>query len=127
MKAVWVFIFIFLSQVTWATSWYDLELEDNLALTQDLIINEALEISYKTKEKFLLDNIIPLSINVVIYQFIAGDCKTPIPQAMVLLNAPEYNGRDVVVGVTHNMNCMIEVFIENRDLFAESYFEKVKE
>ena len=39
MKAVWVFIFIFLSQVTWATSWYDLELEDNLALTQDLIIN----------------------------------------------------------------------------------------
>lgn len=127
MKYLFVFILVSMSWMSHATTWYDLEFDNEIINNESLNINQEAQLIYPARSTFYIKDIIQLPINVVIYKLSAKICNQAIDQDMILMNAPRYNEREVIVGVTHNSSCEIEIFIENSDLFAESFFEKANE
>jgi hypothetical protein len=127
MKILIAFILSFLSSITCATTWYDLQFDDEVVNFDSLNINEEVQLIYPSKSTFYIKDIIQLPINVVVYKLSAKICNHAVEQEMILMNAPSYNNREVIVGVTHNSICEIEIYIENSDLFAESFFEKANQ
>ena len=111
-----------------AVSWNDLEISNQYKINQQLQLRQIersgsmLEIS--AQESFSLKEVIGLDmINVVLYRLNYKNCpgadlKTEMEIIPVKKTTPV-----VEVGAQIEENCMLEIFLETKDLRTESLFE----
>lgn len=111
-----------------AVSWTDLEISNQYKINQQLQLRQiersgsTLEIT--AQETFILKEVIGLDmINVSLYRLQYKNCPgTAMKTEMEII--PVKNTSPVVeVGAQLEENCMLEIFIENRDLMTDSLFE----
>ncbi len=117
-----------LSSPLFASSWNDLEVSSQYK------INQAFQLPQLERSKSLLDinvgdqvllkEIVSLDmINVALYRFEYKNCPGPAMKTDMEI-IPVKNTTPVVeVGAQLELECMLEVFIENKDILTESFFE----
>jgi len=111
-----------------AVSWNDLEISNQYKINQQLQLRQiersgsTLEIS--AQESFILKEVIGLDmINVSLFRLQYKNCPGPAMKTEMEI-IPVKNTTPVVeVGAQLEENCMLEIFIENRDLRTDSLFE----
>jgi hypothetical protein len=111
-----------------AVSWNDLEISNQYKINQQLQLRQiersgsTLEIS--AQESFILKEVIGLDmINVSLYRLQYKNCPGPAMKTEMEIIAVKNTAPVVEVGAQLEENCMLEIFIENRDLMTDSLFE----
>jgi hypothetical protein len=111
-----------------AVSWNDLEISNQYKINQQLQLRQIersgsmLEIS--AQESFSLKEVIGLDmINVSLYRLQYKNCPGPAMKTEMEIIAVKNTAPVVEVGAQLEENCMLEIFIENRDLMTDSLFE----
>ncbi len=111
-----------------AVSWNDLEISNQYKINQQLQLRQIersgsmLEIS--AQESFILKEDIGLDmINVSLYRLQYKNCPGPAMKTEMEIIAVKNTAPVVEVGAQLEENCMLEIFIENRDLMTDSLFE----
>jgi hypothetical protein len=111
-----------------AVSWNDLEISNQYKINQQLQLRQIersgsmLEIS--AQESFMLKEVIGLDmINVSLYRLQYKNCPGPAMKTEMEIIAVKNTAPVVEVGAQLEENCMLEIFIENRDLMTDSLFE----
>jgi hypothetical protein len=111
-----------------AVSWNDLEISNQYKINQQLQLRQIersgsmLEIS--AQESFILKEVIGLDmINVSLYRLQYKNCPGPAMKTEMEIIAVKNTAPVVEVGAQLEENCMLEIFIENRDLMTDSLFE----
>jgi hypothetical protein len=111
-----------------AVSWNDLEISNQYKINQQLQLRQIersgsmLEIS--AQESFILKEVIGLDmINVSLYRLQYKNCPGPAMKTEMEIIAVKNTAPVVEVGAQLEENCMLEIFIENRDLMSDSLFE----
>lgn len=125
MKFFLLFLLIFfsLSISAQVLEWGDLELKQNLILKQEILfINEGLIIPAGTKME--VQDFIGLPINVELYQIQLTQCSFPEKTAEMILIEP-LDKTDRAVGIDLKENCVLEIFVELKDLYSKSLFNKI--
>lgn len=116
-----------LSFSLWAAEWNDLEVSNNYKLTQNFQLPQ-LERSYSlldltAGEEFVLKDIIGLDmINVSLYQFEYKNCPGPELKTDMEIIPVKDTAPVVEVGAQVE-KCVLEIFIENKDVLTNSFFE----
>ena len=111
-----------------AATWNDLEINTDYKINQSFQLpqrergNSLLDI--RSGEKFILKEVIGLDmINVSLYRFTYKNCPGPAMKTDMEI-IPVKNTTPVVeVGAQLELECMLEIFIENKDVLTESFFE----
>ena len=125
MKYLLTFILIFssLSISAQVLDWNELEIDQLLTLKQEIIfVNEALTITVGSE--FIVQDSIGLPIDVELYQLQLTKCAFPEKITEMILLEPE-NKSDRSVGIQLKQNCVLEIFVESKDLFSKSFFNKI--
>ncbi len=111
-----------------AVSWNDLEISNQYKINQQLQLRQIersgsmLEIS--AQESFILKEVIGLDmINVSLYRLQYKNCPGPAMKTEMEIIAVKNTAPVVEVGAQLEENCMLEIFIESRDLMSDSLFE----
>lgn len=101
--------------------WADLELDQKLTLNQEILfLNEGLVIPAGTVME--IEDLIGLPIDVELYQVKMKKCAFPSKTAEMILLEP-YQKNDRSVGITLKENCVLEIFVELKDLYSNSLFK----
>jgi hypothetical protein len=111
-----------------AVSWNDLEISNQYKINQQLQLRQIersgsmLEIS--AQESFSLKEVIGLDmINVSLYRLQYKNCPGPAMKTEMEIIAVKNTAPVVEVGAQLELECMLEIFIENKDTLTESFFE----
>lgn len=101
--------------------WADLELDQKIILNQEILFaQEGLVIPAETE--FTTEDFIGLPIDVELYQVKMKKCAFPSETAEMILLEP-YQKNDRSVGITLKENCVLEIFVELKDLYSNSLFK----
>ncbi len=111
-----------------AIDWYNLEAYQDLKVTQSFQLKQQISsgsiLEIVEGQKFTLNEIVGLDmINVTLFKLHYKNCPGP---AMVtdMEIIPVKNTSPVVeIGAQLTQNCILEIFIESKDLMTESFFE----
>jgi hypothetical protein len=109
-----------------AADWTDLELDQNYKLTQSFQLPQLERsrsmIDVMENEEFILKEIIGLDIGVVLFQFNYKNCPgMSLKTDMEII--PVKNTSPVVEIGAQIEKCVLEIFIENKDLMTTSFFK----
>jgi len=111
-----------------AATWNDLEVSDTYKITQQISLKQIersgslLEIL--PNEPFVLKEVIGLDmINVVLYRLKYKNCSGPDLKTEMEIIPVKKTTPVVEVGAQIEENCMLEIFLETKDLRTESLFE----
>lgn len=101
--------------------WADIELDQKLTLTQEILFaNEGIVIAPETHVE--VTDIIGLPIDVELYQVKMKKCAFPSKTAEMILLEP-FQQTDRSVGIQLKENCILEIFVELKDLYSKSLFK----
>lgn len=108
--------------------WVDISKDSKLRFTQDLHLemiqtDKAFQIPNGTV--VTTDERVSLGmINVELYKMTLSNCRDRRARAeMQLFDITQPNGKVVTAGVELTGNCQLEIFIETRDLYSQSFFK----
>jgi hypothetical protein len=111
-----------------AATWNDLEINQNYQINQSFQLPQLERghslLDINAGEKFILKEVIGLDmINVSLYRFNYKNCPgSAMKTEMEII--PVKNTTPVVeVGAQLELECMLEIFIENKDVLTESFFD----
>jgi hypothetical protein len=111
-----------------AATWNDLEVSQQYKITQQISLKQMersgslLEIL--PNEPFVLKEVIGLDlINVVLYRLNYKNCPGPDLKTEMEIIPVKKTTPVVEVGAQIEENCMLEIFLETKDLRTESLFE----
>ncbi len=111
-----------------AATWNDLEVSQQYKITQQISLKQMersgslLEIL--PNETFVLKEVIGLDmINVVLYRLKYKNCPGPELKTEMEIISVKNTTPVVEVGTQIEENCMLEIFLETKDLRSESLFE----
>ena len=116
-----------LSLNVFAVEWNDLEFSKNYKLTQGFQLPQTersgslLEISIGDQVELI--EIMPLVANVVLYKFQYKNCPGPAMKTEMEIIPVQATSPVVEVGAQLETECVLEIFIESKDLFTQSFFE----
>lgn len=102
--------------------WGNLEQYERYQLGMDVEIPGVA--TFKTGEKFDLNDIISGGVPIVYFQLHAVDCQNPdLVSDMILINpSPEDTDRDHSVGIQLEEGCNLGVYVETQDVYSKSLF-----
>lgn len=113
-------LFFSFSAVAQALEWGELELDQKLILNQEILFsNEGIVISPETQ--FEVQDIIGLPIDVELYEVRMKKCAFPTKTAEMILLEP-FQKNDRSVGIVLKENCVLEIFVELKDIYSKSLF-----
>jgi hypothetical protein len=118
---------LFYSFNLWATDWNDLEISTKYKLTQHFKLSQiersGSELNLSKGEDFILKDIIALDmINVSLYQFTYNNCPG-VDLITELEIIPVEETYPVIEIGAQVEKCVLEVFVESKDLMTKSFFE----
>lgn len=111
----------------WATDWNDLEISSNYKLTQAFQLPQLERsgslLDLSEGDEFVLKDVIGLDmINVSLYQFEYKNC--PGPELKTDMEIIPVKDTTPVIEVGAQVDkCVLEIFIENKDVLTNSFFE----
>lgn len=123
-KSILSLLFLFSFQA-YCLDWYDFDLDQTFILKKDLVFDQT-ELTLNKGNRFKLYDIISLLINVSLYQFEVEQCPDPNANTEMIIvdpSAPNNELLDASVGVQLQKSCLLEVYVETKDLFSPSLFE----
>ncbi len=111
-----------------AGEWNDLEISNEYKINQSFPLRQlgpsSSSLDIVEGETFILNDIIGLDpINVVLYEFEYKNCPGQAIKTDMEIIAVKNTSPVVEVGAQLEENCKFQVFIENKDLMSESFFE----
>jgi hypothetical protein len=109
-------------------SWQDIEITDEVVLTQDIELNgsdgSVMEIS--AEERLRLEDLMPLDgISVVKAVFSFDGCPAVDFKTEMMIVLPKRGEMNSEVGVQIEKGCRFAVFIETKDYGTISFFESI--
>ncbi len=124
-----IFLFLLLvSSNLIAAEWNDLEVSSEYKIKQSFPLRQlgpnSSNLDIMEGEKFILNDIIGLdSINVVLFELEYKNCPGQAMKTDMEIIAVKNTSPVVEVGAQLEENCKFQVFIENKDMMSESFFE----
>ncbi len=121
-------LLLFVSLNVMAVEWNDLEVSSEYKINQSFPLRQlgpnSSYLDIMEGEKFKLNDIIGLdSINVVLFELEYKNCPGQAIKTDMEIIAVKNTSPVVEVGAQVEENCKFQVFIENKDLMSESFFE----
>lgn len=123
MKKLFLLLSLVLSTSAFAGSveWSDLEMEGLYSLKQDVVFENG--ISFKAGEQFHMVDLIAGEIPVIYFEMYHAGCTDYAATAdLILVNIPQPDRKDVVVGAQLYEGCNLGFYIEPRDYYSQSLF-----
>lgn len=117
---------IMLSCNAMAVDWYDMELGNELKLTQNIQLKQTERsgalLDLTKGEKFTLKDVTALEqISVIALEFAYENCSgTDLKTEMEIVKVEKTS---VEVGALIERGCTLEIYIETKDFMSESFFE----
>ena len=123
MKTLIPILLFTLSFNLYALDWYDMDLDRTVRLEKKLEFTKE-KITLKTGDTMKVWDVIDLGFNVLVYQFEMQNCPGPdITTEMIIVNPNDRQENDPSVGVQIQETCLLEVFVEAKDVFSKSLFK----
>jgi hypothetical protein len=128
MKLVLVLLFVVSANVfSKNLKWSSLYKDSTYSLTQQIDITdtrkEDFSILAESKLKLIQSTALPM-INVQLFKFELPSCPSnSMKTELELLELPQANQKIVVIGFDIVENCILEIFIEQKDLYSKSIFK----
>ena len=117
-----------LSSPLFATTWNDLEISSQYKINQSFQLPQ-LERSHSLLDinigdQVVLKEVVGLDmINVTLYRFDYKNCPGPSMKTEMEIIPVKNTAPVVEVGAQLELECILEIFIENKDTLTESFFE----
>ncbi len=123
MKTILSFLLLSCSLHLYALDWYDMDLEQTVTLEKTIEFTQE-NITLKPGDTMKVWDVIDLGFNVLVYQFEMQNCPGPdIKTSMIIVNPNDKVENDPSVGVQIQETCLLEVFVEAKDVFSKSLFK----
>lgn len=113
-------LFAILSILTWSEP----EVGDSLKLTQDI---DLVSVQFPVGKMLRLVEIEPLGIPgapVVLYTLVEEQCENPEAKSDMEIITPNGSPESSAVGVELSPGCTWDIYVEQKDLFTESFFAR---
>ncbi len=123
MKKLILLLSLVLSSTVFAGSveWSDMEMEGQYFLKQDVVFENG--ISFKAGEPFYMVDLVAGEIPVMYFEMYYAGCTDYAATAdLILVNIPQPDRKDVVVGAQLYEDCNLGIYIEPKDYYSQSLF-----
>jgi hypothetical protein len=121
MKNLLLSFITFSTFQVFALDWYEFDLDKTYTLEKEIRFQKE-NIILQVGDQFKLRDIIGLSINVSIFQFDVKKCPGPNLITELIIIDPTLMFNDPSVGVQLQKSCLLEVYVEMKDIFSKSLF-----
>lgn len=125
MRSLLVLLALVFSSQVFANSWNDLEVGESYTLNQEisLVSNSPGQSTYHIPAGTVLNHsdLIPLDmISVLIYQFKLPNCPGNDFETQMEIIPVQGTSPLVEIGAQVGSNCLLEIFIETKDIYTSS-------
>ena len=123
MKKLILLLSLVLSTSLFAGSveWSDMEIENQYVLKQDVAFENG--ITFKAGEHFIMADLLAGEIPVMYFEMYYTGCTDYGATAdLILVNIPQPDRKDVVIGAQLYEGCNLGIYIEPKDYYSQSLF-----
>lgn len=128
VKKILFICFLLSSQMAFSAKWSDIQISSKVKLKQDLVIKTKSDkkISFTKKLNGFIEDISHLSnINVELYKVRFKSCSAGKEVSDLFLHEIAQTAKEpVVIGVELKKGCLLEIYVEFKDLESKSLFSQ---